>query len=545
MFGLAILALVVLFYLLVAYFAAKTWQVGHVVLLVVLFLGSMGFMILAAAALKTQAKWRQDYEQTAAELERALELQARLEEGDPENPEALGLRRLKGLVKRESLDRGRVWRNLRLAGLAPEGLTLSTVNWGNDYCLQVGRDLSEDEVPEPVPAPESSGTEGAEGAEGAEAGTEGSAPASVAAATPHGISVDSTVFAFKEYPVAMLSPPEKEVLYPGDSELIAQDNRGMCRVPLAYLGRYRVAQSTDQAVVLTATEPLDEQQRRIIQAQDAGTWVLYEFLAQDSHEMYQGLNAEQLRAMFPAERLQQMGLGLPPQRYAAMIERYERDGQPAAQGTDPAERVWARVRFLKEYPIDNVDVSVEGEPPPTDRPFTPAGQAQVAQLMLDKEKDKTKLVEGDVALLDLAEANRLVAQGICERQEAIYVRDLRDYEYFFGAAHGSLAKLHDQIEVAERENASLARSNEQLKAQIAVHEEERSKLEHDLSGFRAELDQLGQYQGALQRRLEHLRGEINRLHLANSRAVAGAPDAARARRSATPVASASQPPAAR
>jgi hypothetical protein len=41
--GLAILGVFILAYILLAYFAARTWQVWHVVLLVFLFLGSLLF----------------------------------------------------------------------------------------------------------------------------------------------------------------------------------------------------------------------------------------------------------------------------------------------------------------------------------------------------------------------------------------------------------------------------------------------------------------------------------------------------------------------
>jgi hypothetical protein len=316
----------------------------------------------------------------------------------------------------------------------------------------------------------------------------------------------------------------------------------MCRVPLAYLGRYRVAQSNDQAVVLSWTEPPDDTQRRLVQAQDGGTWVLYESLTQDSHDVFEGLSPEQVQAVFPVERHQQMGLAPPPERYDNLLQRYARDGT-AAQPTERPEQVWMRVKFLKEYSIENVDVSVEGELPPADRPFTPGGQAQVARLMLDKEQDKSKLMPGDEALLPLQEAEPLVDQGICERLEAVYLRDLRDYEYFFSAAHEAVVKLHDQIGVAERENASLVTSNDQLRAQIAGYEEERTLLEQDLGGFRQELEQLSRYYGALQRRFEHLRSEINRLHLANTRAASTAGGAATLpQRALTPVASTSSLP---
>ncbi len=189
--GLAILGVLVLLYILLAYFAAKTWPAWHVVILVFLFLGVGGFLILASATLKVQSRWRGSYETLVADLEREQATHEQLKNGsilDGEPGETV----LRGDVRRTLVDRGRVWRNLRLADLGEGKVLLDASQWGDAGCLVAGLAADED-VDEP-PAED--------------AAAEGAAPA--ANASTLGLEADSVVYAFKETPIRpCLSPLEK------------------------------------------------------------------------------------------------------------------------------------------------------------------------------------------------------------------------------------------------------------------------------------------------------------------------------------------------
>ncbi len=111
--GLAILGVVLLLYILLAYFAAKTWQVWHVVLLVFLFLFSFVFFFLASATLKIQQRWRAQYVSATRDIVIEQANNVRLTRGSMGGEEP-GEMQLRGEVKQMLVDRGRVWRNLRL-----------------------------------------------------------------------------------------------------------------------------------------------------------------------------------------------------------------------------------------------------------------------------------------------------------------------------------------------------------------------------------------------------------------------------------------------
>jgi len=84
--GPAILAIVVILYFVLAYFAARTWKAWHVVMLVGLFLLSFTFMFLAAATLKVQKKHRERFNSIVAQLEQEVSTQQTLTYGSRGEP---------------------------------------------------------------------------------------------------------------------------------------------------------------------------------------------------------------------------------------------------------------------------------------------------------------------------------------------------------------------------------------------------------------------------------------------------------------------------
>ena len=107
MVGLAVLGLAFVFFVVVAFFAAKTWHVGHVVALVFLFLGTLLFLFLTATLFRTHQKFHPAYQQSIAELQRLEETNRRLKYGEGgAEPDADSVTGLQGGARIDVLDTG-------------------------------------------------------------------------------------------------------------------------------------------------------------------------------------------------------------------------------------------------------------------------------------------------------------------------------------------------------------------------------------------------------------------------------------------------------
>ncbi|MCA9211479.1 MAG: hypothetical protein KDB27_00305, partial [Planctomycetales bacterium] len=210
-------------YLVLAYFAARTWHVWHVVLLTGVFFSSILFAYLAAANLKTQMKFRKQHADAVKNVEREEQRKDLLVNGDPLGGEDAvpSMMALEGDVKRALLSRGRVWRNIGLAALdevdGKKSITLNTSQWGNPAASVSGSGETEEE-----PAGEEN------------------PDATPAGPGPLGLDVGAVVFAFRNTPVAALPAEQQAALFGAESELLQNDQNGAIRVPTAYLGEFSV-----------------------------------------------------------------------------------------------------------------------------------------------------------------------------------------------------------------------------------------------------------------------------------------------------------------
>jgi hypothetical protein len=519
----AVLGIAFLFFVVVAYFSAQTWKVGQVVAVVALFLFTMVFLVLAAATLRTHGRWRQAYEQEAEALAAARERHQQLRFGDPaEDEDSESLRGLASLAERQLLDRGRVWRNVRVASLNPDAIVLNMVGWTNDNCLRVGEEeLGPDEVPAPIPdeglenPPDGVPPEAAPG--------EAAGPATPVAAGPsHRIAPEAIVYAFKEYPIATLSPVEKQLFFAnvtgGDENFADQDRRGLCRVPLVYMGKFRVVQANEQAVSLAAMIPLEESQMQLLDPRTPGTWALYEQLPRDDHETFAALTPEKLQAVFSPQRMEQLiGIRLARPRYEQMVQQYLRDLREALPD-DPPQRTWLEVRFTRPHVVP-VDLDVEGPLPAADRPFTPDGRAQTPALVqkgpsvFARQGDEPGEDAADTALLDFASGDQLIRAGTAELVRRVFVRPLHDYQGFFNSSHADRLRVGDQISVAQRDKNALDAAAAEVNELREKYRAERERLSQDLAGYRREIQVLQGYLQALNRRYDRIRSEVNRRYL--------------------------------
>ena len=238
MIGLIVLGVAFIFFLVVAFFAAKTWHVGHVVAMSFLFLFTLLFLYLTAALLRTHNEFRPSYEKAVADLEREQQRERTLRYGDPSVAAGEGtLAGERALARIESASRGRVWGNVRRQP-ARDGIMLSMARWTSKGYAKIGK---EDEFDAPVEEVEEDAA--VEGEEGAVDGGEGDDVVAVVG-NPHGIESGQFVHAFKELPINQLTAAQQTYYFgalgEGEDSLAARDTKGFCRVPVAYLGKFVV-----------------------------------------------------------------------------------------------------------------------------------------------------------------------------------------------------------------------------------------------------------------------------------------------------------------
>ncbi|MDG2384180.1 MAG: hypothetical protein P8N76_21095 [Pirellulaceae bacterium] len=503
--GLAILGVLVLAFIALAVFSAKTWQIWHVVLMFALFIATFCFMAFAAATLKTQERWRTQYVRSTKDLAQAQETQLQLTKGSIFETDDPSLPQIQSDLRRLLVDRGRVWRNLAVAGIGQGSITLDATNWGDEACYQPRSGVDEyddfdDEPVEPIPA---------EGEAAAASNTK-----------PLGLQQNSIVFAFKEAPIAQLPQPLQQLLY-GDDPLVKNDKQGFCKVPDFYLGEFKVTndpQADPNTVKLEPNLPLDKSQ--IEQLQEGSSWVLYEVLPIDSHEATQGLTPEQLQLWLPPMMEDQ-------DRYQAVLDQYVRD-QTQANDMDPPERKWMKVKFTESKSDIDVDVSEPTSIP--DAPFDPSGRANADDL---RQFESVGFAKGDEVVVDFSTGQEFINQGIAELVEPIYVRQLRDYERFFRANVNQIDASRREIGVTNTDLDKLNQALADLRSQIQFVTNQRQLLTEDRDGFKMELAIIQQYQQALEQQWKTLLSDLSRLYRANKQQmrqqVSGEPNSNRPR----------------
>ena len=487
--GPAILGGVVLLFILLAYVGAKAWQVWHVVLVVFVFLFACGALILTAATMKTQNRWRTEYQSHLTSLEREQQTQDRLRNGslDPLEP---SVQELLGDVSRILIDRGRVWRNFRLAGIDQGTLTLDASNWGDRGLERIGLEALEDEDLAPPDEPPA-----------AAAGAAAAAPA------PLGMGTGAIVFAFKEQPIQSLPASLRPYLYE-QSLLPEQDVKGLCKLPSFYMGEYKVTSdpaADPRTITMVPTLPLSPSQVEQLQ-QDDTTWVLYEVMPTDSHEALQGMAAEQLRLLLEKPE------DLPQQTYDQLVDEYVRD-QTRATDMDPPERKWMRVKFLDDYTVD-VDVQTPTRLP--DSAYDPSGRTIEGTL---QQNAATQFQKGDEAILDFETAQELVNDGKAEQVEPVYQRRLRDYAEFFRDFAREYEAMDRQLATAQEDLNKLNASLTSLREQMTFCSQQKSELTEDRDGFNRERQVITEYRGQLDEQWNALRRDLSRLYRANKQIV--------------------------
>lgn len=506
--GLIVLGLAFLFFLVVAYFAAKTWHVGHVVALTFLFLFTLLTLFMTATLFRTNKEYQPKYQRAATELVTEATKTDTLLYGSP--ADADGKDSVNGertMAKVEQISRGRVWRNVvRVPGPLAQGIVLNMRFWNNDGCLRVGQEedeISDDEI-EPVPDDAADAT-----AEGEEPIADAGGPA----ASSHGIREGQYVYAFKDFPIAKMTAEQKAHYFSslggeGEESFANMDKNGMCRVPIAYLGKFLVVSANDNAVTVQLQGQPDKGQ--IEQLENKVRWVLYERLPTDVSDLFGDADEKTIASIIPYQIFKMGGLlDLSENAYREMISEYARDGKQLTGRANDPFRVRVQVKFLQDY-TQEVDLQVaDGALPPADSPFNVQGLAQVKNML---QGEPTKFNKDDTAFFDGATAAQLQRQGIVEPVgEPIYSRPLRSFEYAISDYQKRFDAMSEDIRTVQNRVAELNASLKSLETQIEKHRIEMEQLQRDQEGFEAEKAELQKYKELLEERYEVLQGEVNTL----------------------------------
>lgn len=199
-----------------------------------------------------------------------------------------------------------------------------------------------------------------------------------------------------------------------------------------YVGEFSASNVDDKKILLKPTAKLTARETDRLKklAKGKGSWVLYEMLPQDNHELFAGLTDEQLKAMLPA----------------GTLPEFLKDGKPAAQD-DPKDRVRGGkyVRQLRDF---GVLLSVE----------------QKHRILLT---DSIEAAKTDKLLLDKALADAQKQEESCKKDIAAAKKLLAKAGRQRDVVAGYRKLLEEKLAAMEKRVANLIASSRAMAGQIA------------------------------------------------------------------------------
>ncbi len=448
---LLVVSLAIFIYLIVL--TARSWNVLHTVMLCILFIECWTFAFLTANVLDRRLAELKDFHETSQKLTKVrADVQKLMYGGDNIAEEQDALIPLSGEVRRLTADRGRVWRNA------------TKINIENQ---QVRVDLA-------AKTPEVNAD-----------GLTADAPAAAGAGVQDSIPQDMVVYAFAQGlddPAAAAAPAD-----PNADPTASAATKVSALLPKAYLGEFKVVESTPGQVLLRAITTLEPAQIQAIN--NESTWTLYEMLPQDSHETFAATGSQASEnEMFGRMDEQQLNAAfaeVPEEndRRKKLIASYLHDGQPAVE-TDPPRDVWLQVEVAKPFELD-VD-SDEQNNATVGGYFDASGRTVDIRIKRGEEK-KVTLAEGQRLLLPQDRANEMIGRGEVKLIQRIYVRPLNAYEKGYGHLKVRRDEVLRLIDVTKRELAVLEEANQLGLTMTSNRQVEREKLEADKQMYEKEL----------------------------------------------------------
>ena len=445
-----VIAVLVLLFGIFSYLNAANWNVLHVLGLFLTFCAAFAYLVLAAAALKTESAWKKTAEQKLEELAAQKAKVEKLENGFSIDPRTGRLQiaesnidSLEGSLaelERAMYDRGQVWRN---------------VAHGKPNNNQIPLTFPPIRTPEPA---------------------DGSAPAAAAAApAERSLAVDDLVYAFGQMPRPGQDPS-------GDP------NEPKITVPAYFIGEFVVRSVNGANVTVESTTKLDNVQQQLIGLQNP--WMLYDQMPTDEHEIFEEMEDEQIATLI---RGACQRLDLPKETADKLITSFQRSGG-LAENEDPELAVMTKVTFQQDY---EVPVDTETETSGVTQEFEPASGLAAAGYL--KQGAPTQFKKGqEVILSTLGERGKsLVDQGIVKVEEEVYVRPLNDFVYQFHAFKGQVDELMHQKFVLEQTSEMLTASLKIANDLVSYRTQEKDNLQSDKTKLVYEQEQIAEYKTRL------------------------------------------------
>ncbi len=189
----------------------------------------------------------------------------------------------------------------------------------------------------------------------------------------------------------------------------------------------------------------------------------------DSHEAFAELDEAARTAVFPSS--------VP----AAVKQEYVKDQNPPAADEKQTDRIWRRVKALKEFDVTRGS----GKDKETQH------VTQGTELVLDPKSAQERIAAGDVE--PVAENDKVYMRPLRD-----YVRLYRDFNQQIDGLLRTTAEVNDQL-------STVALAQQKAEKDIAYRKAEIAALNQDLERFRGELDMMRKHVTALEKRV----GEVD------------------------------------
>ncbi len=465
MIPLIISILLILFFIVVVIFSARTWRGLHITFVCLTFLMTILMLICGAMAVRTHGTWKKQYTALEKQLAEAQREGLILESGDPMQVKsaAPSLFEVQQRMERMILDRGRVWRQCTPG--RPAGNTVNVAT-----------------VPPNTPQDQMK---------------------------PNGINPNTVLYAFRETPLD--EKTRVPTAYLGEFKVSKSDDHNVALQPTMPLDATQSRLIADQSATWALYEMIPVDVHRIYSDEDT----LAEPLDNTTDTPVFGkINEQALRLAFSAATGQPIDHPL----VTGMIADYLKDGGPASdqdQGVHP-ENTWLKLEFEKAHKervdSNNLDPGLSGNY------FDPEGYAEVTRL---RNGEEAKFRVNDIGLFpygydqDKRVVDTLIGSGICRQIGPFFVRDLRDYEDSFHDMRERFVKRQEDIQRTQRDIAALNKSIQRTAEETSYRQEERSKLQEDKEKFLVDQQKITVLVASLDSQGKTLRAELSRLHQTN------------------------------
>ncbi|MEM7478077.1 MAG: hypothetical protein AAF483_24080 [Planctomycetota bacterium] len=456
---LLLISLIAFIYLVVV--TARGWGALHTTLLCFLFIECWVFMVFAAGVQNERVKAIAKAEKEKERAERATSETQRLLWGTfkPGENNLNAVIPVQGELRRQTADRGRVWR----------GLSMQPGN-GGSFDLRV--------------TAQQGGVDPAAPAAGA-------GPASSAS-----IPVNLVVYAFGE-----------------------ESNAEGMKIPKHYLGEHTVTKSQDGEITVQPTLALSRFQQRLINEGKGDSWTLYESLPLDGHRPFAASGSQEsdteVFGRMDEESIGALFTSVPEanNRRTNILNSYLHDGQRANQD-DPEDSIWVSLTMQKTEKFDvdskqevNVDVGSF---------FDSFGRAIDARLKIDDEAAKGTVsldtnIKNNMILFKASAASSLENSGAAKVVQRFYVRPLNDYEQVFNDHAVRMKDIAERITIYTRETELLNNAYQNIQTIIVQEQKDKVGLDNDLQYYRSEVSVLQNSVNKAQSELASLQTEMTQL----------------------------------